>query len=133
MIDYCFKVGSSQVPPVRVKCLNSSFTEPFMELLKSLHLLGTLQTRGSHTAALYGAQDPTSVNDLTPTFLIGQDFDSFAHKSGELLQGYNTKNSDIYFSATYAANGVATAGTNDFYALYDVILHIENGIMTASY
>ena len=68
----------------------------------------------------------------TPTFLIGQDFDSFAHKSGELLQGYNTKNSDIYFSATYNAGDV-TAGTNDFYALYDAILHIENGIMTALY
>ena len=88
---------------------------------------------GSHTAALYSGQDAVTNNATTPTFFIGQDFDSFAHKSGELLQGYNTKNSDIYFSATYNTDGVSSAGTNDFYALYDAILHIENCMMTASY
>jgi hypothetical protein len=133
MIDYCFKVGSSQIPPVRVKCLNSSFTEPFCELSKALHLMGTLQTRGLHNSSLYSGKDSTTNNTATPTFVIGQDFDSLAHKSGELLQGYNTKNSDIYFSATYDAAGVSTAGINDSYALYDAILHIENGMMTASY
>ena len=46
--------------------------------------------------------------------MIGHDFDSYSGKSGELLQGYNTKNSGIYFSAAYDTNGVSSVGTNAF-------------------
>ena len=90
-------------------------------------------THGAHNTTLYKIQDPTTNNASVGPFLIGQDMDNYSRKSGELLQGYNTKNSDIYLSATYDSAGVTSAGTNDFYALYDAILHIENGMMTASY
>lgn len=133
IIDYTFKVGSSQFPPVRVKCQSSSYTEPLMELKKCLHTMGTANTLGLHNATTWVVQEGTAANATGGSFLLGQDFDSYAGKSGELLHGFSTTNNDVYFSATYATGGISVAGTNDFYAMYDCILHIENGMMTAQY
>ena len=115
------------------KVFSSSFTEPFCELSKSLNNFNCTETRGVHNTTLYKVQDPTTNNASVGTFQIGVDMDSYAEKSGEWLQGYNTKNSDIYFGATYDSAGVTSAGTNKFNALYHAILRIENGMMTASY
>ena len=70
-------------------------------------------------------------------FAIGQDFETFANKTDLLLSGMNTLTSQIFFEANVGW-GVAgltptAAFTMDYYANFDQIIVLENGIMSARF
>jgi hypothetical protein len=78
-----------------------------------------------------------TTNSYLNAFAIGQDFETFANKTDLLLSGMNTLTSQIFFEANIGwgvANQVpAVAYTLDYYANFDQILVLENGIMSARF
>ncbi len=93
----------------------------------------------------------TGVNSYKNGFAIATEVETFAQKSNLLISGLNTLNSNIFFEAnigigagsalggngvanTYAAiTGPATAYNLNFFANFDIIFAIENGILTARF
>ena len=81
--DYCFRLGSEQIPPSRIRALETNYSEPFEALKVAFHC-------GGNTLNCMGILDHTSYSntaktDLTGLFVIGQDFESYSGKSGSLL------------------------------------------------
>ena len=94
----------------------------------------------------------TDVSSYQNGFMIGQELETFAQKSSVLLSGMNTLASNVFFecnvgiaSAVNNLGGKGTANqygavagpTNqyvlDFFANFDIIFVIENGVMTARF
>ena len=153
---YYFKVGSQIYPNKPVYLYNNGTlvcngAEAFAEMLKSFHSLDTLHGNAAITSSQYNV----AVNNLggwsaafTPgqkghavqdtannAFCIGQEFESFCHKSDTILSGLSTLNTNLFF--TYGIIAGQTSGANsitaDFYAQYDLILVLQDGYISAKY
>ena len=70
-------------------------------------------------------------------FAIGQDLECFANKTDLLLSGMNTLSSQIFFEANVGWGSTAQSTTQpytlDYYANYDCILVLDNGIISAKF
>jgi hypothetical protein len=122
---YVFKLGSEQVPTNLVKGYGYGFVEPFEKLKEALHLAGSIEMPGCHTYTSWNYQTNTSG---AGSFLIMQDFEKIQGSSGEVISGADTRNQDVIFSATFpAVNSIAAAALFDYFAEYNVDIHIENG------
>ena len=79
----------------------------------------------------------TGANSCQNAFAIGQDFEAFANKTDLLLSGMNTLTSQIFFEANIgwgvASQAPTVAFTLDYYANYDLILVLDNGILSAKF
>jgi len=71
-------------------------------------------------------------NTFQNGFVYAQELESYANKSDVLLSGYNTLSQQIFFEANIT-NAVSQAYTIDFYANYDQILVLENGILSVRF
>jgi hypothetical protein len=78
-----------------------------------------------------------TLNSHQNAFAIAQDFECFANKTDLLLSGMNTLSSQIFFECNV---GWGTAGqtptvafTMDYYGNYDLILCLNNGILSAKF
>ena len=145
--SYYWRIGSSIIPnkPVVLNNINNtgSYSEGFAELLKSWHSLHTVH----NTCCLgleYNVNDVaianTSVVALQVTgtsykngFVIAQELESFAQRSDVLLCGLNTLSSQLFFEANINATGPAAAYSLNFFAWYDHILMIQNGLMSVKF
>ena len=129
--QYSFRVGSKIIPPNWVKCpLTQNNIEAFEELKKSLHAgCNALVSVGIHNLAKYNVMTCT---DASGSFIIGQDFEKFSGKSGQIISGLDTTSSDLFFSGTWTATGNQDANIlSDFYAHMDMVLVIIDGQMVA--
>ena len=61
-------------------------------------------------------------------FVIGQDFETYSGKSGQLLPGVSTLGSDLYFSANIGP--MAAREVFDYFLHYDIKLVIKDNILT---
>ena len=132
IVDYCFRLGSEQIPPTRVRCTGFGFIEPFEALKVALHCGGnTIASMGILNAANYIVAAPSGA-DATSTnggyFVIGQDFETYSGKSGQLLSGCSTLGRDLYFSANIGA--MAAGAVFDYFLHYDIKLIIKDGVLT---
>ena len=96
----------------------------------------------------------TGTNSYQNGFLIGQELETFAQKSNLLLSGMNTLASNVFFEANIGIGACSTAAhcagngaantydaavgptvnySMEFFANFDIIFVIENGIMTARF
>ena len=130
--DYCFRLGSEQIPPTRIRCNNFGFVEAYEALKVALHCGGnTICSMGILDATNYVVATPTG-DDTTAAnygyFVIGQDFETYSGKSGQLLSGMSTLGSDLYFSANIGA--MANGAIFDYFLHYDIKLIIKDGILT---
>lgn len=72
------------------------------------------------------------------SFVIGLETQSFSNRNDTILSGVSTLNSQIYFTAGINS-GVTAGGTNsynytcDFFAAMDMILILQNGVLTARF
>ena len=87
--------------------------------------MGILNAANYVVAALTGA-DATSTNG--GYFVIGQDFETYSGKSGQILSGCSTLGSDLYFSANIGA--MAAGAVFDYFLHYDIKLIIRDGVLT---
>jgi hypothetical protein len=155
MAYYYFKVGSQIYPNKPVYCFNTGLTgngsEAFSELLKSFHSLDTMHGNSALIYSQYNVSAAAFGNWTAPfgcglkaasvldtannAFCIGQEFESFCHKSDTILSGLSTLNTNLFF--TYGVTAGADTGaapiTAEFYAQYDLILVLQDGYISAKY
>jgi hypothetical protein len=157
--QYWWRVGSALLPAKYVVLENSTntgaYAEAFMELQKTFHSISSPENASVLPANIYnvGASGTSSATVLlTPAtsttvgvfapstkdlsyrngFLIGQELESFALRSDVLLSGYNTLSQNIFFEAQINTP-TPTAYTLNFFAGFDQIIVIENGIMSVRF
>ena len=72
---------------------------------------------------------------LSGCFAVGVETESYSSAPlGSVYQGLNTSTDDIFFQATFAANGAGNRDTRfDAYASYDQLITIDNGVVTVQY
>ena len=130
--DYCFRLGSERIPPTRIWCQGFGFVEPYEALKVALHCGGnTLVSMGILNSANYVVAAPSGADNTSTNggyFVIGQDFETYSGKSGQLLSGVSTLGSDLYFSANVGA--MADGAIFDYFLHYDIKLVIKDGILT---
>ena len=124
-------------------------------MLKSFHSLDTVHGNSAMTSqqynvtsvagvamgnwiAAYGVNAPKAAGVLDTAnnaFCIGQEFESFCHKSDTILSGLSTLNTNLFFTYGIVSGGNTGASviTAEFYAQYDLILVLQDGYISAKY
>jgi hypothetical protein len=158
LASYYFRIGSSMYPNKPVYLMSSQSgtgAEGYAELLKSFHALSasvgnsaipysnynvaTTATLGFAQAYVPAGRNAAVVPDtFGNAFAIGLELQSFSNRSDTILSGISTLNSQVFFTGT-VYNGLTAGGvdnhdiTADFFAQMDMILVLQNGILTAKY
>jgi hypothetical protein len=146
-----YRIGASIVPSKFIVLENSNttagFAEAMAETYKAFHALNTSLMTGVLTSEMYNARDDellltpcaaaASVDPATThanAFCLAIECESFSNRGDVLLSGLNTLSSQIFFeSNNISACGVCQSYTLDFYANYDSILVLENGILSVRF
>ena len=134
--DWAFRLGSLVIPPQRCKGSGSGHVESYEQLKKAFHCGGNIITTfGVLRADNYvdSTRNASGVNVLSSSqgcHVLGCDMEVYSGKSGSILSGINTSGNDLYFSATFPSAGIASIALFDYMLHYDMVLKIENGIMT---
>ena len=159
--SYWFRVGAYVVPQRPIQLYSTSNTggngDGFCQLQKCFHGMNRPEMCTGIPYYQYNVVDLTTadatIGGMTATgqtviantgalscqnaFAIGQDFECFANKTDLLLSGMNTLTSQIFFEANVgwgiASQAPTVAFTLDYYANYDLILVLDNGILTAKF
>ena len=152
---YYFKLGSQIIPNKQIQLYNNgtlvgSGAEAFAELQKSFHALDTMHGNSAVTCAQYnvisanaqanwavaygpGLKSHGVVDTSNNAFCIGQEFESFVHKSDTILSGISSLNTNLFFTYGIIAGAVSPAIVAEFYCQFDMILAIQDGYLTARY
>jgi hypothetical protein len=155
--SYWWRVGSAIVPQRAVSLYNASNTggagEAFAEIQKSFHGwnrpdmcsglpytqynaidLATADTT-QLTCTTTGAATSLGANGYKAGFAIGQELETFSNRDGLLLSGLNTISSQVFFEATLGVGAYAnlTPYVLDFYSVFDQILVLDAGILSARF
>ena len=149
--QFWYRIGAFLVPQKPINLYNpnncGAYAEAFCETMRSLHGLNNTLVSSS-VGGWYNTCDTvdgtslvqvalTAGNSYKNAFAYGQELESFANRSDTLLCGMNTLNSQIFFEANIAGlsttSTTAVAYTLDFYALFDQITTLENGILSARF
>ncbi len=149
---YWWRVGSSIIPSKAVYLENAGntagFGEGYAELLKSWHALNTVANStciadeynvgdvalaNTPVAGMAGQANNLAANSYKNGFVIAQELESFAQRDDVMLSGMNTLSSQVFFECNIGnatGAGPTSAYTLDFYAWYDHILVLENGLLS---
>ena len=161
--SYWWRVGAYLIPQRFVSLQNTSNTgscaEGFMELQKAFHGVHRPEMCSGINYTNYNSvdlatADATVANNATTglaiisatsagaasnayAFAIAQEMESFAQKDGLLLSGMNTLTSQIFFEANcgWGPSNQTNQCTTvlDFYAWFDCIMVLENGMLSARF
>jgi hypothetical protein len=148
-----FRIGSSIYPNKPIVLINSitgTGAEAYAEMMKANHALSstvgnssiTYQQYNVCTTAKGGWFEPflpgSKANGTRDThnnaFIIMLETQSFSNRNDTILSGISTLNSQIFANLTTISG--ATVGADlvaDFYACMDMILVIQDGIMSAKF
>jgi len=154
-INYWWRIGSLILPQKYVQLQNSSTTggyaEAFSEIMKSFHALNHAEYAGSLGSICYNVADAadtsvgdagtvsgvvainTGANSYKNGFAIGQELESFAQRNDTILSGMNTLGSQVFFEANIGSTGPTASYTLDFYAYYDMILVLQDGLLSIKF
>lgn len=131
------------------------YAEGYAEIIKSFHSLNSAWLSSGVAADVYNiadASDPaiggsqssttglvnqglTGANSYANGFAIAQEMEVTPNRGDVLVSGFNSLNCQIYFEGSINAN-VPIGGSSyqmDFFAQYDSIFIIENGLISARY
>jgi hypothetical protein len=156
--SYYFRCASQIIPNKPVYLINGSLvgtgSEGYAELLKSFHALSTSIGNSAIPFASYnvcatatqgwsGPYIPASKTNGTidthaNAFAIGLELENFSNRSDTILSGISTLNTQIFFTANINSGATAGGGNNynytaHFFANYDAILVIQDGVMSAKF
>lgn len=152
--QYWWRIGSLIVPQKSVNLINSNSTggyaEGFAEIQKSFHALNNNLLAGSVGCICYNVADAadTTIGDggtvsgvIAPStaassylngFAIAQELETYACRSDVMLSGINTLGSQIFHEAVINT-AVGAAYTLDYYALYDLIIILQDGLLSVRF
>jgi len=145
IINYLWRVGSSIIPSKMVTLRNDNttggFAEAYVEVLKTFHGFNNTLYRPMIGSAEYNVWDQaasstlgigtkqTNLSGFFNGFAIAQELEVYSTRNDVILQGVNTIGQNIFFECNIDTTGPSAAYTLNFFANFDVILVIENGIM----
>ena len=154
---YYWRIGSALVPSKPVYLENGTSApfncaggaEAFMEIQRSWHSLNTAANASSVIATYYNVRDvaltgtPWTVAGVSTTnakgdcifgFAIAQEMETFSNRSDVLFSGLNTLTQQVFFEFNVnTAATTATAWTLDFFANYDQVMIMENGLLSVRF
>ena len=150
ILNYWWRVGPYLIPnkPVTLSSTSGNvggYAEAYMEILRSQHALSHVDSGACISFDEFNVQDAaadttvtsvgistvnTGANSFKNAFAIAQELEMWAMR---IISGMNTLSSQVFFEATIGATAPTTAYTVDFYANFDVIFILENGLLSARY
>jgi hypothetical protein len=143
--QYFFRVGGALIPQRPVVLINSSttggYSEALFEFIKCFHTINTPMSGSCLRADYYNVAKTASTangavtaagTDSTAAFCIGQEFTTFSGRTDVLLCGMNTLSSNIFFEAEVTSSG-NDAMTLNFFANYDILFVIQDGLLTSRF
>jgi hypothetical protein len=145
IINYIFRIGGSMIPNKAVTLYNvnttGNFSEAYIEVLKTYHGFNNTLYRPLVGATEYNVWDDSAVAKLgiatkkattesyNNAFAIAQELEVYSTRNDVILQGINTVGQNIFFDCNINITGPTAAYILNFFANFDVILVIENGVM----
>jgi hypothetical protein len=156
--NWYYRIGQGLYPNKPVYQLNGllvgSGAEAMAELQKSFHSLASVAGEPAYNAREYNvaataysngqwalATVPASksngnIDTFANAFSIGLELQTFSNSNDTILSGVNTQNTQMFFTANIysglAAGGTIAAPTYnytvDFFASYDFVLEIRDGV-----
>jgi hypothetical protein len=148
-----FRIGSSIYPNKPITLVNSitgSGGEAYAEMLKANHSLSSTVGNSAITYSMYNVSQAAQkgfVQSYGPgskaigtqdthnnAFIIMLETQSFSNRNDTILSGISTLNSQIFANLTTISG--STIGTDivaDFYACMDMILVLQDGLLSAKY
>ena len=152
--NYYWRVGSLLIPQKPVNLINSATTggyaEAYAETMRAMHSLNNASYGAGLTFSLYNVQDvadpavgdggtnygctaiSAGATSYANGFIICQELETFCQRGDVLLSGMNTLGSQIFFECNITTAPTVTY-TLDFYAYADIILVLENGLLSVRY
>jgi hypothetical protein len=131
------------------------YAEGYAEIVKSFHSLNSAWMSSGCDAAAYNVADSadatvgggsgstqglvtlgsSGANSYLNAFAIAQEMEVFPNRGDIMVSGFNSLNCQIYFEGTINSNVPVGSASYvlDFYAQYDSIFAIENGLISARY
>ena len=159
--SYQFRIGSLLVPQKMVNLKSSGYAEGFMENQRSWHSVSHPEYAGSCGSWCYNicdvqdltvgdgsqtssnkyntVQGPfTGANSYQNGFSISQELEVFSNKSDTILQGVNTLGSQVFWEGIIngtvnSGNGVSASYIFDYYALFDCVFIIQDGLISVKF
>jgi len=156
-----WRVGSSIFPNKPIYLINNNLVgngaEAQAELFKSFHALSSSignssilpyqynvvsTTANLPASSVYLAAYSAGANDMTTAlnssnnnFILGLELQSFSNRNDTILSGISTLNSQIYFTGIVYSGATTGASliTMDNYCAMDMILCIQDGVMSAKF
>jgi len=150
IMQYYWTVGSSIIPSKFVTLkntnLNGNFSEGYAETIKAFHNFGNLSLGTTVGYSGYNVVDSagltleqvsamsTGLNSYKNGFAIACELEVFSSRSDVILHGLNTTGQNIFHNllldgTVNSGNGTSAAYTLSYFANFDCILIIENGVM----
>ena len=133
MSSYQFRIGSLSMPQQAVDCADPA-GQVIQELMKSFHQIGQTNAHTRLNETQFNNDAPTSDSGNTlddeGSYAVGLDLESFSHRSDVIDSGTDSQGQNIFFEPVYSANTPA-AQRVDSWAFYDLLLKVEDGIMSA--
>ena len=125
LIDCLFRIGSRTVPAKPP----STIPEFFSEFLRAIGSVGDINHECNIRLSQYAQNIPVANDTLgTGSFYLGIDLESYSSTPLDTVySGLNTSTDDIFVNLKFGAQGADTNVRIDTYALYDVLITIENG------
>lgn len=152
---YWLRCGAYVIPNKYVILQSASntggYAEAYAEIQKSFHALTAPQYASGITYNQFNVSDAldstiggvdvnggvvlgkTANNSYNNAFAIAQELETWSNRSDVIISGMNTLASQIFFEANLTGTTSANSYTFDFYANYDHILVLENGILSAKF
>ena len=123
--DYFFRIGSKTVPTKPP----STITEFFSEFLRAISSVGDVNHECNLRYSQYNQPIPVATDpNGTASFYVGIDLESYSSTPLDTVySGLNTSSDDIFGNLRFGAQVADTNVKIDTYALYDVLITIENG------
>ena len=124
LIDYFFRIGSRTVPTKPP----STIPEFFSEFLRAIGSVSDINHECNFRLSQYAQPLPTANDGATASFYVGIDLESYSSTPLDTVySGLNTSSDDIFANLRFAGQTADTNVRIDTYALYDVLINIENG------
>ena len=132
LAEYFFRIGSKTLP---YKPPNT-YPEMFSEFLRSVGSVGdiNMESNISYTSYVKAVPDATAVASVYGSFYVGIDLESYSNAPLDTVySGLNTSTDDLFANFKFNAQAGATNVRIDTFALYDVLILIENGQCQVQY
>jgi hypothetical protein len=145
--QYWWRIGSALYPNRPVVLANSNSTgayaEAFAEIIKSFHSINSVDVASCCINSYYNTTETASTTynvagvstgslSFQNAFAIAQELESFANRGDLLLSGINTLSNQIFHEFTIST-ATAAAYTIDYYANFDAIFVLVDGILSVKF